>query len=58
MGAVFKAYGIRVFCLDRYAVAPFISYFTLKFKCHLGIMVTGRDLPKTHNGVLIFNSKG
>jgi phosphoglucomutase len=43
MSAIFKAYGIRVFCLDRYAAAPFLSYFTKKFKCLLGIMVTGRD---------------
>jgi phosphoglucomutase len=56
MAAVFKAYGIRVYCLDRYAVVPFISYFTKKFKCLLGVMVTGRDAPKHYNGVLIFNS--
>jgi phosphomannomutase len=58
MAAVFKAYGIRVFCLDRYSVAPFISFFTKKFKCLLGVMITGRDAPKTYNGLLIYNSKG
>lgn len=41
LAAVLKAYQIRVFCLDRYAVAPFVSYFCMKFKCLLGVMVTG-----------------
>ena len=58
IAAVLKAYGVRIFCLDRYAIAPFISYFAFKFKCILGIMVTGRDAPKNYNGVMIFNNKG
>jgi phosphomannomutase len=40
------------------AIAPFISFFAFKFKCIFGILVTGRDLPRDHNGVMIFNSKG
>lgn len=55
MAAVFKAYSIRVFCLDRYCVAPFLSYFTAKFKCLLGIMITGRDSSKINNGAIIFD---
>jgi phosphoglucomutase len=58
MASVFKAYGIRVFCLDRYVTAPFLSYFTQKFKCLYGIMITGRDSAKCNNGCLIFNSQG
>lgn len=58
MAAVFKAYSIRVFCLDRHAIAPFIAYFAYKFKCLLGVMVTGRDLPKEYNGAILFNNRG
>lgn len=46
MASVFKAYGIRVFCLDRYCCAPFLAYYTQKFKCLFGIMITGRDSRK------------
>jgi phosphomannomutase len=58
MAAVFKAYGIRVFCIDRYAIAPFMAYFTFKVKCIYGIFVTGGDRPKNYNGVMFFNTKG
>eukprot|EP00347_Sterkiella_histriomuscorum_P010251 403377011 len=58
LAAVLKAYQIRVFCLDRYALAPFVSYFSKKFKCVLGIMVTGRDMPKKYSGLMIFNQEG
>ena len=58
MAAVFKAYGVRVFLIDRPAVTPFFSYFCYKFKCLLGLLVTGRDLPKTHSGVSVFDGKG
>jgi phosphomannomutase len=58
MAATFKAYGIRVFCLDRYSIAPFIAHFAFKFKCLLGILVTGRDQCRNKNGVMIFNNKG
>ncbi len=58
IAATIKAYGIRVYCLDRLAIAPFISFFAYKFKCIFGIFVTGRDLPRNHNGIMIFNTKG
>ena len=28
MASVFKAYGIRVYCVDRFSNAPFLAYFT------------------------------
>ncbi len=43
MASVFKAYGIRVFLLDRFGIAPFLAYFTGKFKCLMGVFVTGGD---------------
>jgi phosphomannomutase len=58
IAAVVKAYGIRVYCIDKHTIAPFISYFASKFKCLYGIMVTGRDLERDRNGIMIFNSKG
>jgi phosphomannomutase len=55
---VLKAYGIRVYCIDRQTIAPLISYFTIKFKCLLGLLVTGRDKPRTYSGLMIFGGKG
>jgi len=58
MAATFKAYGIRVYCLDRPATAPFTAFFAYKFKCIMGVLVTGRDMPKGYNGVMIFGNRG
>jgi phosphomannomutase len=58
MAAVFKAYGIRVYFIDRYSTAAFISYFNIKFKCLFGIIITGRDSSKEKNGCMIFNQSG
>ena len=58
MAATFKAYGIRVYCLDRQATAPFTAYFANKFKCIMGVLITGRDQPKGFNGVMLFGNRG
>ncbi|CDW72796.1 glucose-bisphosphate synthase [Stylonychia lemnae] len=58
MAAVLKAYQIRVFCLDRYAISTFVSYFSQKFKCILGLFITGRNKSKKYSGIMIFNSQG
>jgi phosphomannomutase len=58
MAATFKAYGIRVYCLDRQATAPFTAYFAYKFKCIMGVLITGRDQPKGFNGVMLFGNRG
>ena len=58
MAAVFKAYQIRVYCLDRYSIAPFLAYFTKKVKCLMGVFVTGRDYSKEYSGVMVFDGKG
>lgn len=58
MAAVLKAYGIRVFCLDRPAIAPFIGFFASKFKCLLGLLVTGLDKDRSYSGVMMFSNKG
>lgn len=58
VAATLKAYGIRVYCFDRQAITPLVSYFAYKFKCIIGIMVTGRDLGQKQSGVMIVNNKG
>jgi phosphomannomutase len=56
--AVFKYYGIRVYLFDRYTHTPMVPYFTVKFKCVGGIMITASHNPKMDNGYKLYWENG
>lgn len=56
--AAFKAFGIRVYMFDRYAIAPIVAYFTKKFHCLLGIFFNGGSMPAEYNGIELFTQQG
>jgi len=39
-------------------MTPFVQYFTLKFKCVLGLFVTGANSEDGVTGLKIFNERG
>jgi len=58
LATVLKAHGIKVYCLDRPAIAPFIAFFAAKFKCLMGLLVTGGDGDRSTSGLIAFNARG
>jgi len=52
--ATFKHYGIRTYLFDRMVCTPMVPYFTKKFKCVAGVMVTASHNPKQDNGYKLY----
>jgi phosphomannomutase/cytidine deaminase len=52
--ATFKFYGIRTYLYDRMVCTPMVPYFTRKFKCVAGVMVTASHNPKQDNGYKLY----
>lgn len=52
--ATFKYYGIRTYLFDKMVCTPMVPYFTHKFKCVAGVMVTASHNPKQDNGYKLY----
>ena len=58
--SIFQRYykQIRTYIIPQAANTPFVSFYTLKFQCVLGIFLTGGDAQPGYSGVKIFNEHG
>lgn len=52
--ATFKLFGIRTYLFDRMVCTPMVPYFTKKFKCVAGVMITASHNPKQDNGYKLY----
>ena len=55
---VFLAYGIKVFLAKDFISTPMISLGCVKYKTHLGIIITASHNPPSYNGYKIKGSYG
>jgi phosphoglucomutase len=52
--ATFKLHNIRTYLFDRMVCTPMVPYFTKKFKCLAGVMITASHNPKQDNGYKLY----
>lgn len=52
--ATFKFYGVRTYLFDRMVCTPMVPFFTKKFKCVAGVMITASHNPKQDNGYKLY----